>query len=164
MIYFQSLFLSLTSLNSFQQKTLAVFLIPYFKGNGFSLPLNTMTSTYKEKKLPFLIFSGLPNLFLLVWLFIYYLILVLIPTALLICTENSFWYRYGDFEKSFSFYVESGMMEMVEKDIDILRNEQSEFLVTKDFQARFHKFIVEHYLCKFYCFYLHLTYLTTFFT
>ena len=56
------------------------------------------------------------------------------------------------------------MMEMVGIDIDTLRNVQSEFLVTMDFKARFYKFIVEHYLHKFHCFYLHLTHLTTFFT
>ena len=53
---------------------------------------------------------------------------------------------------------------MMRIDIDILRNEQGKFLVTKDFKAMFHKFIVEHYLCEFHCFYLHLTHLITFFT
>ena len=56
------------------------------------------------------------------------------------------------------------MMEMMKKDIDQLRNEEGEILVTKDFKARFHKFIAEHYLRKFHCFYFHSTYLTTFFT
>jgi hypothetical protein len=41
------------------------------------------------------------------------------------------------------------MSKMVERDIDILRNEQGGFSVTKDFKAKFHKFIVDHYLRKF---------------
>jgi hypothetical protein len=107
------------------------------------------------------------------FLFIYYAILVLIPIALLICTENTFWDNSRDgtrnfvelFKKSFTSYVKSGMREMVERDIDILRNEQgaSGFSVTEDFKAKFYKFIVDHYLCKFNfnCFYLHSTHLTT---
>jgi hypothetical protein len=99
--------------------------------------------------------------------------LVLIPIALLICTENTFWDNSRDgtrnfvelFKKYFTSYVESGMREVVERDIDILRNEQgaSGFLVTEDFKAKFYKFIVDHYLCKFnfICFYLHSTHLTT---
>ena len=51
----------------------------------------------------------------------------------------------------------------MEVDIDILRNEQGEFLVNEDFKAKLFLFIIEHYLCKFLCFYLHLTPLTTFF-
>ena len=83
--------------------------------------------------------------------------------------ENTFWdiHRDGDFvklfKKSFTLYVESGMREMMKKDIDILRIEQSDFLAAEDFKARFHKFIVEHYLCMFLCFYLHSTHLTSFF-
>jgi hypothetical protein len=38
---------------------------------------------------------------------------------------------------------------MVERDIDILRNEQGGFSVTEDFKAKFYKFIVDHYLRKF---------------
>jgi len=34
----------------------------------------------------------------------------------------------------------------VEKDIDILRNEQGGFSVTEDFCEKFYKFIVDHYL------------------
>ena len=96
--------------------------------------------------------------------FIYYLILVFIPTALLICTENTLWDINGDrnfvelFEKSFTLYVESGLRETTERDIDILRNEQGRFSVKdSDFNAKFCKFIVDHYLRKFHCFYLHLT-------
>ena len=97
--------------------------------------------------------------------FIYYLILVFIPTAVLICTENTLWDINEDgnfvelFKKSFTLYVESGMREIAERDIVILRNEEGGFSVTKDFEAKFYKFIVEHYLRKFYCFYLHLTHL-----
>ena len=41
------------------------------------------------------------------------------------------------------------MREITERDIDILRNEQGEIVVTKDFKAEFYKFIVDHFLCKF---------------
>ena len=95
-------------------------------------------------------------------------ILVLIPTALLICTENTVWdistrdvSFVETFKKSFTLYVESGTREMVEIDIETLRNEQGELLVTQDFNAKFYKFIVDHYLRKFHCFYLHLSRLTT---
>ena len=77
--------------------------------------------------------------------------------------ENTFWgSRLGDgkfvesFKKSFTLYVESGMMVKVEKDIDMFRNEHGEISMTKDFKARFYRFIVNHYICKFHCFYLHL--------
>ena len=80
--------------------------------------------------------------------------------------ENTLWDINGDgnfvelFKKSFTLYVESGLREMTERGIDILRNEQGEFSVKdSDFNANFYKFIVDHYLRKFYCFYLHLTYL-----
>ena len=53
---------------------------------------------------------------------------------------------------------------MMKKDIDVLRNGQGEFLLGREFTATFHKFIIEHYLRKFHCFYLHLTCLITFFT
>ena len=96
--------------------------------------------------------------------FIYNLILVFIPPALLICTENTLWDINGDgkfvelFKKSFTLYVESGLREMTERDIDILRNEQGRFSVKDwDFKAKFYKFVVDHYLRKFYCFCFHLT-------
>jgi len=38
------------------------------------------------------------------------------------------------------------MVEKVETDIDTLRNEQGEFLVTGDFKAKFYRFIADHYL------------------
>ena len=63
------------------------------------------------------------------------------------------------FKKSFSLYVEDGMMKMVEIDIDMWENEldfeQGKLLVTEEFKARFYKFIVDHYLRKFHCLYLH---------
>ena len=93
-------------------------------------------------------------------------ILVLIPTALLICIENAFWdiNRDGNFvelfKKSLTFYVESGLREITERDIDILRNKQGGFSVTKDFNAKFYQFIVDHYLRKFhYFYYLHSAHL-----
>ena len=108
----------------------------------------------------YLIFTGPLNAFLLVT-FIYFLILVFIPTALLICTENTFWDINGDgnfveqFKKSFTLYVESGMRDMTERDIEILRNEQNYDLTQS--HGEFYKFIVNHYLRKFHCLYLHLT-------
>ena len=52
----------------------------------------------------------------------------------------------------------------METDIDILRNEKGEFLVNKDFNVKFYKFIVDHYLRKFHCcFYLHSIHLITVF-
>ena len=53
------------------------------------------------------------------------------------------------FKTSFTSYVENGMSQLVETDIEILRNEEGVFLVTKDFKAKFYKFIVDHYLRKF---------------
>ena len=123
-----------------------------------------MTSTY-------LIFTGLLNSFLLVWLFIYFLILLLISSGLLICMENTFWNINRDasnfvklFKESFTLYVESGMREMTERDIEMLRNENGEFLdQEEDFNAKFCKFIFDHYLRKFHCFYLYSTHLITVF-
>ena len=43
------------------------------------------------------------------------------------------------------------MREKTKRDIDILlRNEEGELLVTEDFNAEFYKFIVDHYLRKFF--------------
>ena len=86
---------------------------------------------------------------------IYCLKIVYIPTALLICMENTSraitkdWNFVELFKKSFTSYVENGMSQLVETDIEILRNEEGVFLVTKDFKAKFYKFIVDHYLRKF---------------
>ena len=147
-IYFHLLIFSVTSLTSFQGSDLADFLNPYFKTNVFDLSLTKMSS--------FPIFTGPLNAFLLVT-FIYFLILVFIPTALLICTENTFWNIEGHgsfvelFKKSFTLYVKSGKREMTERDLEILRNEQNP---SRD---EFYQFIVNHYLRKFHYFYLHLT-------
>jgi hypothetical protein len=89
---------------------------------------------------------------------------ILIPTALLICMENTFWHiRDGNFvelfKKSFELYVESGMIEKI--DADIFGSEQGGRLVTKDCKAEFYMFITGHYLCKIHCFFLHLTHLIT---
>ena len=89
----------------------------------------------------------------------YFILILIIPTGVLICTENTFWSISKDdnfvklFKKSFTLYVESGMREMVEVDITILRNEEGDFLVTKgDFKANFFRFITDHYLRKFHLF------------
>ena len=76
---------------------------------------------------------------------------------MLICTENtSRGITTGKdrnfvelFKTSFTSYVENGMSQLVETDINILRNEEGGFLVTKDFKKKFYKFIVDHYLRKF---------------
>ena len=67
--------------------------------------------------------------------------------------ENTFWNISKDdnfveiFKKSFALYVESGMREKVEVDIDLLRNEKGQFQVTEDdFKAEFFQFITDHYL------------------
>jgi hypothetical protein len=136
--------------------------------------LGLSSTRMKNSYLQFLFFIGLLNAFFLVCLFIDYLIFVLMPTALLICTENTFWDISRDgknfvglFKESFTLYVESGMREMTEKDIDILQK-QVGILVTKDFCEKFYKFIVDHYLrhgkLQSSCFYLHLTSLMTVFT
>ena len=136
----------------FQSFDLVDFLNPYFKGNDFGPSPTTMSS--------YLIFIGPLNAFLLVT-FIYFLIHFFILTALLICIENTFWDINGDgnfveqFKKSFTLYVESGMRDMTERDIEILRNEQNYDLTQS--HGEFYKFIVNHYLRKFHCLYLHLT-------
>ena len=83
----------------------------------------------------------------------FHLITILIPTALLICMENSFWdsdiSRDGNFvksfKKSFKLYVDSGMKKKVEADIDILGNGQGG---SSDFKKMFYNFIIEHNLRK----------------
>jgi hypothetical protein len=82
------------------------------------------------------------------------------PTALLICMENTFWRisHGGDsnfvelFKISFTFYVESGMRSKVEADIEMLRN-QSGCLVADEFKAKFCKIIIDNLLRKFHCFF-----------
>jgi hypothetical protein len=122
---------------------------------------------YMEQESSLLIFTGLLNASLLVWLFIYYYILIFMPTALLICMENTFWNINRDgnfvelFKKSFTLYVESGMRKKMETVIDILRNQGGHLATTgKKFKAKFCKTIIVHFLCKFHYLYLHLTNLT----
>jgi hypothetical protein len=77
--------------------------------------------------------------------------LIMMPTALLICTENTFWNQDANFvksfNKSFTLYVESGMRTKVEADIDIL-GYPSESLAIDEFEEKFCKFIIEHNLRK----------------
>ena len=105
---------------------------------------------------------------------------MMIPTALLICMENTFWNTSRDgnfvklFKKSFNLYVKSGARKATEADIDLLKNHSGYQAVTSwtdsdseavEFKAKFCKLIIEHCLRKFhYYFYLHLTHLITFFT
>ena len=115
-------------------------------------------------------FTGLLNASFPLWLFIY-LNPILMSTAVLICMENTFWNISKDgnfvksFKKSFTSYVDSGMRMKAEAEIDILQNVQGGSLYQatnlKDFNPRFCKLIIEHYLRKFHCFYVHLTHLTT---
>ena len=57
------------------------------------------------------------------------------------------------FKKSFTLYVESGMREMTERDIEVLRNEYGEISAHRPpgGHAKFYEFIVDHYLRKFHC-------------
>ena len=87
------------------------------------------------------------------------------PTALLICMENTFWNSGNgnfvkSFKKSFKLYVDSGRKKRAEAEIDILGIEQGGGPATEEL----YKFVIEHYLCKIHCFYLHSTYLITFFS
>ena len=67
------------------------------------------------------------------------------------------------FIKSFTLYVDSGMREKAEAEIEKMRNVEgeSELLVREDFKARFSKLIIDHYLRKIHCFYINSTHLTT---
>ena len=69
------------------------------------------------------------------------------------------------FKKSFTLYVESGMREMTERRIILVgileKKEKRRLGITKDLYERFYKVIVDHYLRKFLCFYLHRTRLIT---
>ena len=103
--------------------------------------------------------SHLSSSLLVCWMFLcfYDFYFTLMPTALLICMENTFWnISRGNFvelfKKSFEFYVESGMRKQTEADIDILRNEQGGSTVTENFKARFYAIVIEHFLRKFHLF------------
>ena len=83
--------------------------------------------------------------------------------------ENTFWNVNGDsdfvklFKKSFKLYLKSGRRKMTERDFKILRNEQGEISDwDEDFNGKFYEFIVNHYLRKFYYFYLCSTHLIVF--
>ena len=76
--------------------------------------------------------------------------------------ENTFWNNSPDvefvdlFKASFKLYIESGMRKKVEAAVDIWRKEQGgQRVVTEEFQEKFHKIIIGHYLRKFHCLYLH---------
>jgi hypothetical protein len=144
---------------------LANFLDAYFKSNNSGPSLATF---YSKPNLSLIIFTGPLNASLSVLPFIH-LIPILMPTALLICMENTFWNistqagRGGNFvklfKKSFALYVESGTRKKLAAAIDILRNELGGDQVTKDFKEKYFKIITEHYLRKFHCFFLHSTHL-----
>ena len=141
-----------------QSNDLAVFLNPYFqpKESGPSYYFN-LKWKFPDSSLIF--FAGLLNTSFPLWLFIY-LIHILMPTALLICMENTFWNNIRDsnfvelFKKSFTLYIESGMRKKTEAEIDVLGYDQGRVPETEDFEAKFHNFIIGHYLCKIY-FYFH---------
>ena len=62
------------------------------------------------------------------------------------------------FKKSFTLYVDSGMRKKAEVEIEKLRGgKKHKHLASEDFKARFYKLIIEHYLCKIHCFYIHNT-------
>ena len=104
----------------------------------------------------------------------FYSFSILMPTALLICMENTFWNVSEDgnfvelFKQSFKIYVESGTDKKLEAAINLLlRNgpEQGGHLGT-NFKAKFYMLITEHLLCQFHCFFIldtsnHFLYLNT---
>ena len=87
--------------------------------------------------------------------------LIMMPTALLICMENSFWNISSDgnfvklFKKSFTLYVESGTREKVEADIENLGHpnrywdSEATELEDSEYKEKFLKIIMEHNLRKF---------------
>ena len=78
----------------------------------------------------------------------------MMPTALLICLENTFWNISGDgnfvelFKKSFTLYVESGMRKKIEAVLDD-NIRYGDGGVTGEFKEKFCKIIMEHLLRKF---------------
>ena len=76
------------------------------------------------------------------------------PTALLICMENTFWNISSDgnfvklFKKSFTLYVESGTREKVEADIENLGS-YWDSKATEEYKEKYLKIIMEHNLRKF---------------
>ena len=91
------------------------------------------------------------------------------PTALLICLENTFWNISQDsdfvelFKKSFTLYVESGMRKKVEVVLDD-NVRYGDGGVSRAFKEKFCKIIMEHLLRKFsiIIFNFHLMHPTTF--
>ena len=81
--------------------------------------------------------------------------------------ENTFWNLSTDkdgsfvelFKNSFALYVERGTREKTVAAIGILIYELGGHRMTEDFKNKLFKIVTEHYLCKFLCFYLHLTHL-----
>ena len=127
--------------------------------------------SYKFNKSLFWMAGIISNLFYWsadsLFAFLKFILSIIIPTALLICMENTFWTigRDGNFvelfKKSFTSY-ESGMRKETEAEIDLLltrwqRNERGYSLATDHyFKKEFSTFIIEHCLRKFH-FYLLLT-------
>ena len=162
-----------------QARILAPFLNVSLKSNNSgSSGLSSITSYFKKQKSEpqaefwakssLIFFTGLLN----AHMNFHSSYILIMPTALLICMENTFWSirvrpgRGGNFvelfKKSFKLYVESGTREKMEAAINILINDQDGCLETEDFKAKFYIIISEHYLRKIHCFNLHLTHLTTF--
>ena len=78
--------------------------------------------------------------------------------------ENTFWNIHRDgsfvkaFKKSFTLYVDSGMRKKAEAEIEKLRGgKKRKHLASEEFKASFRKLIIEHYLRKIHCFYIHDT-------
>jgi hypothetical protein len=148
---------------------LAIFLNPYYKSKNSGL--SSYFKLKQKQDFPvstFVFFTGLLNASFSLLIFIY-LIFILIPTALLICIENTFW-KDGNFlesfKESFTLYIDSGMRMKAEVEANILGNVdgKSEHQATKDFEERFCKLIINHYLRKIHCFFKHSTLLTASFT
>jgi hypothetical protein len=143
--------------------------------NAQNSGLSSITSYFKNQKpnpeskssSSLISFTGLLNASRVCLYEILFIYTILMPIALLICLENSFWSRKGGefvelFKKSFKLYVKSGTRKKVEAAVNILINEEGGCLTTEDFNAKFYMIISEHFLCKIHCFYLHLTHLTAF--
>ena len=129
---------------------------------------SSTTRSHSEHKSSLCKFAGLFNTFFPIRCSTK-LVPILVTTAILVCLENSFWNQATDsdfvdsFKKSFTLYVESGIRKTTEAAIDVLRNEQGGHPVTVEFEAKLHKIIMDHRLCKLDSFYSHSTFLTFFF-
>ena len=151
-----------------QAYDLAIFLNSYYKSKNSGL--SSYFKLKQKQDFPvssFVFFTGLLNASFSLLIFIY-LIPILMPTALLICMENTFWSNLDgnfleSFKESFTLYIDGGMRMKAEVEANILEG-KSEHLGTKEFEKRFCKLITDHYLCKIHCFFIHSTLLTAFFT